>query len=104
MIFSKDYNVELRCEKIVQIKGCEKFENDRQNDRKNDRRSRSDRITFFALSDRDLIGDHIFPSDRDLIGDHENGDRPELCILYFKFNSSSNSDPAHAGSELEKNL
>ena len=33
-------------------------------------------ITFFALSDHDLIGDHIFPSDRDLIGDHENGDRP----------------------------
>ena len=24
--FSKDYNVELRCEKIIQIKGCEKFE------------------------------------------------------------------------------
>ena len=78
--FSKDYNVELRCEKIIQIKGCEKFENDRQNDRKNDRRSRSDRITFFALSDRDLIGDHIFPSDRDLIGDHENGDRPHLWL------------------------
>ena len=33
-------------------------------------------ITFITLSDRDLIGDHIFPSDRDLIGDHENGDRP----------------------------
>ena len=31
--FSKDYNVELRCEKIIQIKGREKFENDRQNDR-----------------------------------------------------------------------
>ena len=79
--FSKDHNVELRCEKIIQIKGCEKFENDRQNDRKNDRRSRSDRITFFALSDRDLIGDHIFPSDRDLIGDHENHDRANLCKL-----------------------
>ena len=25
-------------------------------------------ITFFALSDRDLIGDHIFSSDCDLIG------------------------------------
>ena len=36
-------------------------------------------ITFFALSGRDLIGDHIFPSDRDLIGVHENGDRPHLC-------------------------
>ena len=35
-------------------------------------------ITFFAQSDRDLIGDLIFPSDRDLIRDHENGDRPEL--------------------------
>ena len=45
---SKDYNVELRCEKIIQIKGCEKFENDRQNDRKNDRRSRSDRDHFFC--------------------------------------------------------
>ena len=55
------------------------FENDRQNDQKNDRRSRSDRITFFALvSDRDLIGAHIFQSDRDLVRDHENGDRPEL--------------------------
>ena len=30
---SKDYNVELRCEKIIQIKGHEEFENDRQNDR-----------------------------------------------------------------------
>ena len=83
---SKDYNVELRCEKIIQIKGCEKFENDRQNDRKNDRRSRSDRITFFALSDRDLIGDHIFPSDRDLIGDHENHDRANLW--YFVIHNS----------------
>ena len=35
-------------------------------------------ITYFALSDRDLIGDHIFPNHRDLIGDHENGDWPEL--------------------------
>ena len=42
--FSKDYNAELRCEKIIQIKGCEKFENDRQNDR----RSRSDRDHFFC--------------------------------------------------------
>ena len=39
---SKDYNVELRCEKIIQIKGCEKFENDQQNNQKNDCRSRSD--------------------------------------------------------------
>ena len=37
---SKDYNVELRCEKIIQIKGCEKFENDH--------RSRSDRDHFFC--------------------------------------------------------
>ena len=49
--------------------GCEEFENDW----KNDRRSRSERITFFALSDRPLIGDHIFPSD---------GDLPELCQKY----------------------
>ena len=41
-------------------------------------------ITFFALSDRDLIGDHIFPSDRDLIGDHENGDRLHLWYLNIK--------------------
>ena len=41
-----------------------------------------DLITFFALSDHDLIGDHIFPSDRDLIRDHENGDRPKLwCVV-----------------------
>ena len=40
-----------------------------------------DLITFFALSDRDLIRDHIFPSDRVLIGDHENGERPELCQI-----------------------
>ena len=40
-----------------------------------------DLITFFALSDRDLIIDHIFPSDGDLIGDHEKGDLPELCLL-----------------------
>ena len=33
------------------------------------------RITFFAPSDHDLIGDNIFPIDRDLIRDHENGDR-----------------------------
>ena len=32
MIFQK-HNVELRCEKIIQIKGHEEFENDRQNDR-----------------------------------------------------------------------
>ena len=44
---SKDYNVELRCEKIIQIKDCEKFENDQQNDWKNDCRSQSDRIIFF---------------------------------------------------------
>ena len=67
-----------RCEKIIQIMGCEKFENDQQNDLKNDRRSWSDLITFFALSARDLIRDHIFPSDRDLIGDHENRDRANL--------------------------
>ena len=42
---------------------CEEFENDR----KIDRRSRSDRICFFGLSHRDLIGDY------------ENGDRPHLC-------------------------
>ena len=30
------------------------------------------------VSDRDLIGDHIFQSDRDLIRDHENGDRAYL--------------------------
>ena len=35
-------------------------------------------ITFFALNNHDLIGDHIFPSDRDLIRDHENGDRAYL--------------------------
>ena len=40
-------------------------------------------ITFFALSDHDLIRDHIFPSDRDLIGDHENDDRP---ISEFRMN------------------
>ena len=28
---SKDYNVELRCEKIIHILGCEEFENDQQN-------------------------------------------------------------------------
>ena len=83
--FSKDHNVELRCEKIIQIKGCEKFENDRQNDRKNDRRSRSDRITFFALSDRDLIEDYILPSDRDLIRDYKNVivPIPVKWILYY---------------------
>ena len=56
--------------KKTQILDCEEFENDC--------RSQSDWITFFALSDRDLIGDHIFPSDRDLIGDHENHDRANL--------------------------
>ena len=46
--FSKYYNLELRSEKIIQIKGCEKFENNRQNDRKNDRRSQSDRDNLFC--------------------------------------------------------
>ena len=64
--------LKLNSKKIIQIKGCEKIENDRQNDH----RSQSDWITFFALSDRDLINYHIFPSDHDLIGDHENGDQP----------------------------
>ena len=36
----KRLQVELRCEKIIQIKGCEKFENDR--------RSRSDQDHFFC--------------------------------------------------------
>ena len=43
-----------------------------------------DLITFSALSDRDLIGNHIFPSDHDLIKDHENGDRPELCKIQYE--------------------
>ena len=62
---SKDYNVELRCEKIIQIKGHEKFE---KMIRKMISKMIVDldliEITFFAQSDRDLIGDHIFPSDR----------------------------------------
>ena len=42
-----------------------------------------DLITFFALSDHDLIEDHISSSDRDLIGDHENRDRANLWIIYL---------------------
>ena len=38
-MISQKYNVELRCEKIIQIMSCKEFENDQQNDRKNDRRS-----------------------------------------------------------------
>ena len=40
---SKDYNVELRCEKIIQIMGCEKFE-------------MIDRIIRKMIVDHDLIG------------------------------------------------